>query len=79
MSVVIHTYSKFQDFKDHFRNSRTFQGSSKIVIEIKGLFKDFKDLSEIKGFQGFFQGCGHAVYTVYSGLLAEHSIDSRST
>ncbi len=21
--------------------------------------KDFKDLSEIQGFQGFFQGCGH--------------------
>ena len=54
-------YSKFKDFKDHFQNSRTFQGFSKIAIEIQGLFKDFKDLSEIQGFQGFFQGCGHPV------------------
>ena len=29
----------------------------------QGLFKDFKDLSEIQGFQGFFQGCGHPVDT----------------
>ena len=59
MSAVNHTYSKFKDFKDHFQNSRTFQGSSKIATEIQALFKDFNDLSGIPGFQGFFQGCGH--------------------
>ena len=57
MQAII-LYSKFKDFKDHFQNSRTFQVSSKIVIEIQGYFKDFKDLFEI---QGFFQGCGHPV------------------
>ena len=52
---------KFKDFKHHFQNSRAFQGSSKIAIETQGLFKNFKDLSEIQGFQGIFQGCGHPV------------------
>ena len=50
---------EFNDFKDHLQNSRTFQGSCKILIEIQGLFKDFKDQHEIRGFQGFFQGCGN--------------------
>ncbi len=69
MSAVNHRYSKFKDFKDHFQNSRTFQGSSKIAIEIQGLFKDFKDLSEIQGFQGLFQGCGHPVILVMKTRL----------
>ncbi len=34
---------------------------SRIILKIQGPFKDFKDLSEIQGFQGFFQGCGHPV------------------
>ena len=48
----------FKDFKDHFQNSRTFQGSSKMFTKIQGLFKDFMDRHEI---QGFFQGCGNPV------------------
>ncbi len=47
-----------------FKIQGLFQGSFEIAIEIQGVFKDFKDLSEIQGFQGFFQGCGHPVYAV---------------
>ncbi len=54
--VMYHTDGEFKDFKDHFQNSRTFQGSSNILTEIQGLFKD---RHEIQGFQGFFQGCGN--------------------
>ncbi len=43
--------TKFKDFKDRFRNSRTFQGSSNIFTKIQGCFKD---QHEIQGFQGFF-------------------------
>ncbi len=52
----------------HTQSSRIFQGSSKIAIDIQGLFKNFKDLSEIQGFQGFFQGCGHPELD-YSGVV----------
>ncbi len=51
--------AEFKNFKDHFQNSRTFQGYSKIFTKIQGLFKDFKDQLEIQGFQGIFQGCGN--------------------
>ncbi len=62
MSILHITLStKFKDFKDHFQNSRTFQGFSKIVTKNQGHFKDFKDQREIQGFQGFFQGCGNPV------------------
>ncbi len=44
-----------------FQNSRTFKGPSKILTEIQGLFKDFKDRHEIQGCQDFFQGCGNPV------------------
>ncbi len=46
---------EFKDFKDHFQNSRIYQGSSKILIEIQTLVKDFKDRHEIQG----FKGCGN--------------------
>ena len=60
--------TEFKDFKDHFQNPRTFQGSSRIFTKIQGLFKDFKDRHEIQGFQGFFQGCGNpALETVRFG------------
>ncbi len=78
MSAVNYTYSKFKDFKDHFQNSRTFQGSSKIATEIQGLFKDFKDLFEIQGFQGFFQGCGHPgliTFDLFWGIMSPRYID----
>ena len=48
---------EFKDLMDHFKNSKTFQGSSKIPNEVQGPSKDFKDRHEIQGFQGFFQGC----------------------
>ncbi len=51
--------AEFKDFKYHFQNSRTFQGSSKMFTKIQGLFKDFKDQHEIQGFQGFSLGCGN--------------------
>ncbi len=51
--------AKFKDFKDHFQNSRTFQGYSEIFTKLQGLFKDFNDRFEIQGFQGFFQGYGN--------------------
>ena len=56
----IHALStEFKDFKNYFQNSRTFQGTYKVSTKIQGLFKDFKDLHEIQGFQGFFQECGN--------------------
>ena len=47
-----------------------------IAIEIQGLFKDFKDLSGIRGFQGccFFQGCGHPAFV--QRHLAHHILGS---
>ncbi len=60
--------TELKDFKDHFQNSRTFQGSSRIFTKIQGLFKDFKDWHEIQGFQGFFQGCGNPVIHNHPGL-----------
>ena len=50
--------AKFKNFNDDFKNSRTFQGYSKILTKIQGPFKDFKDQHKI---QGFFQGCGNPV------------------
>ncbi len=42
--------AEFKGLKDHFQNSRTFQGSSKIPTENQGLFGDFKDQHEFKDF-----------------------------
>ena len=50
MGKVLLINSKFNDFKDHSQNSRTFQGSFTIFVEIQGLFKDVRHQSEIQGF-----------------------------
>ncbi len=43
-----------------FQNSRTFQGPSKILTEIQGLFKDRHEIHD-QEFKEFFQGCGNPV------------------
>ena len=59
-----------------FKIQGPFQDPPIFLLEIQGLFKDFKDRHEIQGFQRFFHGCGNPDIPMYGPKAAPFLIDS---